>query len=274
MIRALLAAALLTLAPAAALAQSNPFEASGPADDAAAVEAGYLAASDAAAFSKQIERELAARGARVALVFRAGRSREDLPEGVRYTHGAFWVHTRFRTADGETLQGYAVYNLYVSPDDPAVSYLQQDLPLDFTRPMQVEQAGVIVPTPGVQARILAVMASADYEALHQPAYSLISNPHDLRFQNCNEFMLDVIASALWSTSDRAQLKSNLAAHFRPAELRTGLLQRLFAPMVDSRLKTQDHDGPIRTATFASIGAFMQENVYADAVFELDYATEG
>jgi len=267
----LLAVCTAAWAAAGAQAQSNPFEFSGPGDEVAAVEAGFLPAADAAEFSKQIERELAERGARVAIVFRSGRPRDRLPDGVRYTHGAFWVYTTFQTTAGERVNGYAVYNLYVSGEDPSVSYLQQDLPIDFTRPMQVGQAGVIVPTLGVQARIREVMASPDYEALHQPAYSLISNPHDPRFQNCNEFMLDVVAAGLWRTADRAQLKSNLAAHFQPAELRTGFLQRLFAPMVDSRLKTEDHGAQIRTTTFRSMGAFMEANGYADAVFELDYA---
>lgn len=47
---------------------------------------------DSADFAKQIERELAGQGARIALVFRTGRAREDLPDGIRYTHGAFWIY--------------------------------------------------------------------------------------------------------------------------------------------------------------------------------------
>ncbi|MEO1038109.1 MAG: DUF2145 domain-containing protein [Pseudomonadota bacterium] len=262
-----IAAAALLATPA--VAQSRPFD-STPRDIAQDTEDGFLSAEDAALFSKQIERDLAARGARVALVFRSGRPRDELPEGVRYTHGAFWVYQPLQAADGTVFNGYAVYNLYVSNEDPDGSYLHQDFPFDFTRPMSIPEAGVIIPVPELQRRVLQIMASPTYEALHQDRYSLISNPHELSYQNCNEFMLDVIAAALWETDDRAQLKVNLEAHFDAAEIETNLFERLFAPMVDSRLKTDDHRGGIRTTTYLSMARFMDQNGYAVATYELGY----
>ena len=68
-----------------------------------AAPANRFTVQEAADFSKQIERELAAQGARVAIVFRSGRDRENLPDGVRYTHGAFWVYQPIQTETGETL---------------------------------------------------------------------------------------------------------------------------------------------------------------------------
>lgn len=231
---------------------------------------GFIDRQMAAGFSRQIEQELASRGARVGIVFRTGRDREKLPSGIRYTHGAFWVYQPIQLSDGRVVNGYAVYNLYNAADDPRASYLKQDFPFDFTRPMAIAEAGLIVPTPAMQERIIAVMASPDYQALHQPVYSLISNPHDPRYQNCNEFMLDVVAAALWETADRAQLKSNLRAHYTPAKIQTNLLQRIFAPMVDDRLVTEDHRGAVRTTTFRSMGEFMEANGLADAVLEISY----
>lgn len=230
-----------------------------------------LPVADAAEFSKQIERELASRGARVAVVFRAGRPREDMPDGVRYTHGAFWVYTNIETDDGRIVPGYAVYNLYSGADgDPLRSYLHQDFPFDFTLPMAIGEAGIIVPTPGVQQRILDVMNSQTYYRMHQPVYSLISNPHDMRFQNCNEFMLDVIAAGVWETNDRAQVVANLRAYFDATPIATNVVQRIFAPMADSRLRTSDHRGGVQTTTFESMARFMEEYELADAVFELAY----
>ena len=263
------AAAGFALFAAPAWTQSQPFD-STPQDIAQDAEGRFISTEDAALFSKQIERDLAARGARVALVFRSGRPRDELPEGVSYTHGAFWVYQALQGADGSVFNGYAVYNLYVSNEDPAGSYLHQDFPFDFTRPMSVAEAGVIVPAPALQRRVLEVMASPAYEALHQDRYSLISNPHDPRFQNCNEFMLDVLAAALWRTSDRRQLKTNLEAHFEPTAIQTNVFERMFAPMVDSRLKTEDHRGGIRTTTFSSMASFMEENGYADATYQLTF----
>lgn len=162
-------------------------------DSSAATPAGHLGVGEAAAFGKQIERDLVARDARVAIVFRSGRPRETLPEGIGYTHGAFWVHRSITTADGRTLKGYAVHNLYHGdgtslPIDR--SYLKQDWPTDFTRGSAVDDVAVIVPSPEMQRRIQAVIDSPYYVRLHNPSYSLVDNPLSRRHQNCNSFMLD------------------------------------------------------------------------------------
>jgi hypothetical protein len=229
----------------------------------------------AAAFSKQIELALAERGARLAIVFRAGRARDDLPEGIRYTHGGFFVYQPLQSVDGsESFDGYAVYHLYAGDpsgeSDPRSSFLAQDFPIDFTLPMHEREAGIIIPSPALQRRILAVMASEDYQALHHENYSLLSNPHDAEFQNSNEFMLDVIAAALWETTDREQLKVNLAAHFQPARVRLNMFERMFGPIVDRRVEFGDHNGRVYTTTFRSMADFLESNGYALDVFELRY----
>lgn len=223
---------------------------------------------EAADFAKQIEEELAAQGARLAIVFRAGRPREDLPGGISYTHGAFWIHQPIRTEDGRTLYGYASYNLYHGEEDRRTSYLAQDWPLDFTTGDQAGEVGIIIPSPEMQRRLIAFIQSENYAAMHNPDYSLISNPHDPRFQNCTEFLLDVIAASAWETTDVDQLKANLRAHFQPARIRVGLLARLFGPSVDERVRLEDHGSRIFTATFRSLGDFMLENGLASDAYEI------
>ncbi|MBR9825618.1 MAG: DUF2145 domain-containing protein [Alphaproteobacteria bacterium] len=227
-----------------------------------------FAIEDSADFAKQIERDLAAQGTRLALVFRSGRPREDLPDGIAYTHGAFWIYAEAQTVDGETHRGYAVHNLYHFAEDRRQSYLAQDWPINFVQGDVVGEVGVIIPTPELQRRILMLFASGAYRELHHPDYSLISHPHDLRYQNCNEYMLDVIAAAIWETTDRERLKRNLDAHFEPARLRTSLLERMFGPSVDDRIRLEDHSGTIRTTTFSAIADFMIENGFADAAYEI------
>jgi hypothetical protein len=231
-----------------------------------------LSFPDAAAFAKAMEKDLAAKGARLAIVFRTGETRDKLPEGIRYTHGAFWVHTEIQTIDGRTLQGYAVYNLFHGDGKTLPmnrSYLHQDFPVDFVSGTAVDDLGVIIPSPEMQRRILAVMESPRYTAVHVPNYSLVSHPHDPQLQNCNEFMLDVIAAALWDTDNYAQIKANLKANFRPEEIKVGLLERMFGPMLESRISTADQSGEIETVTDASIARFLRDNRLLQETYVFD-----
>lgn len=259
---------LLLAAPLAALAGVDPALAQ---VGSMAAPAKHLSAADAAAFSKQVEKDLGQHGARLAMVFRSGRARKDLPAGLSYTHGAFWAYQQARTAEGDLRNGYAVYNLYQGdgkslPKDR--SYLKQDFPFDFIAGSALDEVGVIVPTPEMQRRILAVMASPAYARLHNPSYSLVANPLRFIHQNCNGFMLMVIAAAAWETSDVRQLQLNLAAHFQPTEIRAGPLQRIFGPALDDGLKLDDQGSRITTAVYESLAAFMAKNGLSDSAYTI------
>ncbi len=222
----------------------------------------HFTAPQAAAFSTQVERDLAQRGARVAIVFRAGRMRDQLPEGIAYTHGAFWVYRDIQTADGKSQKGYAVYNLYAGDGkawSKVESRLVQDYPLDFTRGSTVNDMAVIIPSPEMQRRIIAVIDSPTYQKVHNPAYSLVANPWSRKYQNCNNFMLNVIAAAVWNTDDPRQITADLKAHYKPTIVKANAVLRLFGPIADQRLRTDDQQGPIRTATYESLATFMGEN---------------
>lgn len=222
----------------------------------------HLTAEQAARFSKQIEQTLADKGARVAIVFRTGRTRDKLPKGISYTHGAFWAYVPITLTSGERVNGYAVYNLYHGDGTTLAkdrSYLAQDFPIDFVRGTAVDDVAVIIPSPEMQRRIVQIMASPSYAALHNPSYSLIANPLETKYQNCNSFMLNVIAAAAWETTGPQQIRANLAQHYKPTRIAVGPVQRLIGPMADSRLKTDDHKGKLATATYESMSAFMQKN---------------
>lgn len=259
--RALVAAlAAITLAACASAGGSRP--AGGAGFSARGAPAVHLTAEQAAAFSKQVERDLADKGARLAIVFRTGEKRHALPDGISYTHGAFWTFVPISLDDGRVINGYAVYNLYHGDGKTLAmdkSYLHQDFPIDFVAPSAVDDVAVIVPTPEMQRRILAIMDSPSYRALHIEPYSLVSNPHDIKYQNCTEFMLDIIAAAAWETTDMVQIKANLKQHFRPTKVKTSLIERFLAPLAEDRIKTDDQGGAIVTATYESMAAFMKDN---------------
>lgn len=249
---------LALAAAAAAVLPALPLPATA-ADSSATGAAGHLTAPQAAVFGKALEKDLAARGVRVALVFRSGRPRKAMPAGMGYTHGALWIYRDITTTEGERVQGYAVYNLYagdgkVAP--PNRSYLKQDWPTDFMLGSAEDDVAVILPTPEMQRRLLALVDSPAYARLHIASYSLVDNPFDPRHQNCTTFLLDLIGAAAWETTDPAQVQANLKAWFKPTVVKVDLLQRIVGPMVDSRISTDDQQGPIITAGYESIAAFM------------------
>ena len=218
-----------------------------------------LPAAEVASFSNRVQQDLAARGARVAIVARMGRDPKVLPRGVQYTHVSFWVYSQITQADGSTGRGYQAYNLYQDADNKSRSSLVQDSPADFFAGAHRLEAGVIIPDARLQKKLLKVISSPTYSALHNAQYSVLANPNTSQFQNCTEHTLDVMMAGLYGTNDVPQIKANIAAHFEPQKIQVGGVKRLLAPVASQALTTADHGSKIATATFGSIARFMQDN---------------
>lgn len=227
-----------------------------------------LPASEVASFANRVQRDLAARGASVAIVSRVGRDPAVLPDGINYTHVAFWVYSRVTKADGSTGNGYRVYNLYQREGDLTRSDLVQDTPGDFFAGAHSLDAGIIIPDPQLQQKLRAVIASPTYTDLHNARYSVLANPRSGQFQNCTEHTLDVVMAALYDTNDPGQIKANIAAYFTPQPVELNGLQRMFAPAASRALTTADHGANVGTATFGSIARFMETNNLHDEIYRI------
>lgn len=233
-------------------------------------EAGHpmLPEAQVAGFSNRVQMDLAARGAHVAIVARMGRDPGQLPKGVRYTHVSFWVLSQIKTEDGKTGTGYRVYNLYQDAGNGARSSLVQDSPVDFFAGAWRLDAGIIIPDARLQKKLLRVIASPTYAALHNPRYALLANPNTGQFQNCTEHTLDVIMAALYNTGDPARIRANIGAHFKPQVIELSGLKRALAPAASQALTTADHGPVVATATFSSLARFMKANTLASKVYRL------
>ncbi len=209
-------------------------------------------------FAKKVEKSIAGKGARVAIVSRVGRSPEELPSGINYTHMAFWVYSNIQTADGRNIRGYQIYNLYQRSEELDVSDLVNDFPADFFAGVFELEAGIVIPKPKVQKAILDVIASGTYKKLHNPKYSVVASPFNNQYQNCTEYTLDVLMSALYRTDDMDQLKANAAEYFTPQTIHLSPLKTLFGPIFVEDFTTRDHNDAIETATFTTIKNFMQK----------------
>lgn len=227
-----------------------------------------LPADQVAAFSNRVQKDLAARGAHVAIVARMGRNPNQLPKGVRYTHVSFWVLSQIKTADGRTGTGYRVYNLYQDSKTSTRSHLVQDSPEDFFAGAYRLDAGIIIPDERLQKKLLRVIASPTYAALHNPHYSVLANPNTSQFQNCTEHTLDVLMAALYNTRSVAQIKANEAAYFKPQVIALSGLKRALAATASPAMTTADHGPVVAVATFGAIARFMQENKLAAKLYRL------
>lgn len=207
-------------------------------------------------FSKKVEKTLAAKGARVAILARMGRPASELPEGMHFTHVAFVVYSEITTKDGRKLPGYAIYNLYQQNDHPDISDLVQDYPVDFFSGVAELEAGIIIPSAELQMRLLEVISSPTYAALHDPHYSVIANPYTLGRQNCTEFVLDVTNAAIYRTGDINKIKANEKAYFVAQKVNVNPFKLILGSMFSKEVSTADQPGEPVTATFETIGAYL------------------
>ena len=225
-----------------------------------------LPQTEVAAYANALQKDLAARGANVAIVSRVGRDPDSLPDGIEYTHVAFWVYSQITRADGSKGKGYRAYNLYQVTGNETTSRLVQDSPADFFAGAFELDAGVIVPDPRLQKKLLRTIASPAYAILHNANYSVLANPMNPRFQNCTEHTLDVLMASLYGTADQRQIKANITAHFDPQPIRIGGFKRVFAPATSAALTTADHGTSIETATFGTIARFMAKHDLSDQIY--------
>ncbi|MCK9200144.1 MAG: DUF2145 domain-containing protein [Gallionella sp.] len=209
-------------------------------------------------FSKQVEKTLAQKGARVAIIARAGRPPSELPEGMHFTHVSFAVYSEISTADGRKLPGYAIYNLYQSDTQPDTSSLVQDFPVDFFAGVAVLEAGIVIPSAELQRRLLDTLSSPTYKSLHDPRYSAIANPFTLGRQNCTEHTLDVINAAIYQTADINKIKASEKAYFTAQPVNVSPLKLMLGSMFSAEITLFDQPASPVTATFETIAGYLEK----------------
>lgn len=211
-------------------------------------------------FSQRINDRLDQEKVNVAIIARSGRPRADLPKGISYTHVAFAVFEPVRAPDGAVAYTYTVYNLYQGDqgrDDR--SYLAQDFTYDFVAGVMESDVAICVPTDELQQRLLAVIRSPAYAALHNPDYNLLTNPWVDRYDNCVTHTLKVCVAAIYQTEDRARIYDNVHAYFRPTRVRLGALKSLGSNFVTGLSRKDMDPSGLQTASYDSLKAFLEAN---------------
>lgn len=219
-------------------------------------------------FSKKVEKSIAEKGAVVAIVSRVGRPESELPDGVKYTHVAFWVYSDITTNEGKKLKGYQVYNLYQRENEKNISDLVNDFPVDFYAGVYTLKTGVIIPKPSLQVKLFEVINSPEYKKLHNPNYSVVARIDSKKYQNCTDFVLNVLFSAIYKTDSIAQIDANKRAYFTPQVIKIQPIKRLLGSVFVQDFYPEEHDGEIKTATFTTIANFMKKYNLASDTYEL------
>lgn len=217
-----------------------------------------FAAEQVVSFAKKVEKEVAAKGARVFLIARAGRPSSEMPEGFNYTHVGFGVYSIIETEDGRKIPGYAIYNLYQDDNKLNRSNLVIDYPADFFAGVYQMKAAIVIPKPELQKRLLQVIASDTYKALHNPAYSVLANPYNDEFQNCTEHTLDVINAAIYQTDDKQVIKANAKAYYEAQKVHLSPLKLFVGSITKSDVTMKDHKGDVKTASYTTLASYLRE----------------
>lgn len=220
-------------------------------------------------FAKRVEKSLAQHKAQVAFVARVGRPVSELPRGVYYTHVGLAVYSRITTADGRTIPGYATYNLYQKENPTNRSELVQDYMLDFFSSVQELKAGILIPHEKLQQKLLARIADGSFNELHNERYSLLSNPYNNVYQNCNEYLLNLIQSAIYDTTDMDMIKRSIEQYFKAYQVRVNPLSIIVGGLFSRDIAIHDHPERFETVTFTSLADFLEQYSLATANYTLD-----
>jgi hypothetical protein len=215
--------------------------------------------TDALKAGQNVQAALDASGVDVALVARQG---QDLSKyHLKYSHAGL----AFRSAPGQPWRVYELLNdcgtadsaLWV--DGLANFFLDDPFTLD---------ALVMSPPPKVAARLKEALADpAVLHQLHGVKYNMVAYPFSTRYQNSNQWVLEVVASAEASdirVRSREQAQAWLKmVNYQPTEMNIGPMTRLGGRMFKANIAFDDHPSALRfsdrinAVTVDSVQAFLQ-----------------
>ena len=200
------------------------------------------------ALAYKVQRHLDEQGARVAVIGRVGR---DLSEyGLRYSHIGLAMRDQ---ASGRWIVVHELNNCGRADSD----LYDQGLGNFFLDDLFRFEAVVLIPSSGMQDRLAEAIARGDGRRLHQPSYSLIAQPYSEKYQNSNQWLLELAAAVMAGGEP-----SRVAAHarliqdgFQPSVLYLPPLKRLGARLFSVNTQFDDHSSEEwRTSRYQVVSA--------------------
>lgn len=132
------------------------------------------------------------------------------------------------------------------------------------------KVGIIVPDKVLQKRLIGVISSDTYQRLHNPDYSAIASPYNNHYQNCTEFVTNVIFASIYKTDNLQEIKTGIRAWFAPQPIEASQLKLTLGSLFMPDIKLDDHNGKPRTATFTTIAEFLAAENLAEEVLMVSH----
>lgn len=217
--------------------------------------------------AEALDAEHARSGARVVLLARAG---QDLSRyGLRYSHLG-WAH---KTPEGP----WRVLHKLNQCGTATGSIYRQGLGEFFLDDLWRHEAGWLVPAPALQAPLLALLTDPGRAlALHTRDYNMVSYPWSTRYQQSNQWGIELLAAAAEpGVVAREQAQAWLRFKgYQPTVLRLGPFTRLGARVGSAHIAFDDHPNEkrfadrIETVTVDSVWAWMPAAGLSGAPFRV------
>ena len=189
------------------------------------------------ALAQRTANELDASGQQVVILARAG---QDLTKyGLAYSHLGFAY--REASADGGHVWRI-VHKLNTCGSRDAALY-RQGLGEFFLDDLWRLKAAYVVPTAEVQARLLPLLQdNRQVSALHQRAYSMVSYVWGTRYQQSNQWAIELLARAQDpGIHTRPEAQAWLQRHdYQPSVLTIGAMTRLGGRLTAANVAFDDH----------------------------------
>jgi hypothetical protein len=190
----------------------------------------------------QVRDQLDRTDARVALVGRVG---SDLSRhGLRYSHAGL-------VQRDHPAGRWVVLHALNTCGTPASALFEEGLGNFFFDDPFLYEAIVVVPSSPVQQRLLDGLASGLPPVLHTPSYSMIAHPYSVRYQNSNQWLLELLAASLapaGEVGNREEAQRWLhRVGYVPSEVFIGPVQRAGARMFAVNVRFDDHSSDERAS---------------------------
>jgi hypothetical protein len=191
--------------------------------------------ANAVTLAQDVVKALDASGAQLALIGRVGS--DQTARGIRYTHVSFALrdHPKGRWTLTHLLNvcGQGTSDLY----DEGVGNFFLDEVFAF-------ESKVIVPNPAAQTALKAALLGPQKRAMHEREYSVIANPWSTRYQNSNNWALELLAQGYAGAGEvrsRAQAQAWLKRMgFVPNTIRIGPGERAGSRLFVANVRYGDH----------------------------------